>query len=64
VFLADTSPGIYFGVAIIDVVLLVITVMIASRKGHSPILYAIFSLFCPLVALVVALIIRPRPGYR
>ena len=40
--------------------LLIITVGIASRKGHSAILFGIFSIFCPIVALIVALAVRPR----
>ena len=58
---ADT--GIYIGYGfgfVIWLILLVITVSVASRKGHSGILFAIFSFFCPVVALIVALAIAPR----
>jgi hypothetical protein len=48
---------------IIWLILLVITVRAASRKGHSPILFGIFSFFCPIVALIVALAMRPKPGF-
>jgi hypothetical protein len=48
---------------IIWVILLVITVRTASQKGHSPILFGIFSFFCPIVALIVALAMRPKPGF-
>ena len=48
---------------ILWLILLVATVMIASRKGYSAILFAIFAFFCPLVALIVVLVIRPKPGY-
>ena len=48
---------------IIWIVLLVITVQTASRKGHDAILFGIFSFFCPIVALVVALVMRPKPGF-
>ena len=44
-------------------ILLIITVRTASRKGYSPILFAIFSFFCPLIALIVVLVIQPKPGY-
>ena len=59
--LADT--GIYIGYGfgfLIWLILLVITVSVASRKGHSGILFAIFSFFCPVVALIVALAIAPK----
>ena len=48
---------------VIWLVLLVITVRTASRKGYSPILFGIFSFFCSIVALIVALVIRPKPGF-
>ena len=48
---------------ILWLILLIATVMIASRKGYSAILFAIFSFFCPLVALIVVLVLRPKPGY-
>jgi hypothetical protein len=61
--LADTSAGIYIGYGIgfvIWLIMLVITVSVASRKGHSGVLFAIFSFFCPVVALIVALAIAPK----
>jgi hypothetical protein len=48
---------------IIWIVLLVITVRVASRKGYSPVLFGIFSFFCSIIALIVALVMRPKPGF-
>ena len=64
--LAETSGALVAGYiigGIIQIVVIVATVMIAVRKGHSGILYFFFSLFCGLIALIVALVIKPRPGY-
>jgi hypothetical protein len=64
--LADTSAGLiaaYTVSAIVHVAIIVATVVIAVRKGHSGILFFIFSLFCSLIALIVALVMQPRPGY-
>ncbi|MGH8978995.1 MAG: hypothetical protein ACRDV7_13035 [Acidimicrobiia bacterium] len=63
--LGDTSTGVYiaYGLALfIWLIMLVVTVSVASRKGHSGILFGIFSFFCPIVALIVALAIAPKPG--
>jgi hypothetical protein len=59
--LADTAVFFIGGIGVVlEVILLIITVSIASRKGHSGILFGIFSIFCPFVALIVALAVRPR----
>ena len=60
-FLADVGVYIFSGIGLVlEIFLLIITVGIASRKGHSAILFGIFSIFCPVVALIVALAVRPR----
>ena len=60
-FLADAGVYIFWGFGVIlEIILLIVTVGIAARKGHSAILFGIFSIFCPIVALIVALAVRPR----
>jgi hypothetical protein len=66
VLLADTSGAVvasYIVGGIIWLIIMVITVIVAVRKGHSGFLFFIFSFFCSWIALIVALVIRPRVGY-
>jgi hypothetical protein len=64
--LAETSGGtiaLYTLSTIVWIIIVIATVMIASRKGYSGVLFFIFALFCSWIALIVALVMRPKPGY-
>jgi hypothetical protein len=42
---------------VVDVILVLVTALLAGRKGRSAVLWAVVALFLPLIALVIVLLL-------
>jgi hypothetical protein len=49
-------------IVIIWVMFIYFTFMLAASKGRSPLLWVIFAIFLPLIAVILLMILPPRPG--
>ena len=57
------ASTLYYGFSfLITIIIMVIVAQQAQKKGHSPVLWAIFAFFCSLLALILVFVIKPKPG--
>ncbi len=60
-FIASFGTFLWVLIAIIvDILFILITMSIAARKGHSPLLWGLLAVFLPLIALIIVLILPDR----
>ncbi len=61
--LATSGLAWFLWVALIiavDLLFIVVTMNVAARKGHGPLLWGIVAVFIPVIALLVVLVLPPR----
>jgi hypothetical protein len=62
-----SGPGFVVFIAVVFVVyapIVAVSITVASRKGYNQWLWLLFSLYLPLIALIVALVLPVRPEGR